>query len=532
MLADPDHAMRIEDVRRRLAEFQPPTAPANDLGPRAESIWLYLPLEVSGGDGRWIFDIDYPTLQRADLFLISDGRLVLERRMGSELRYGQRAIASRTHAIELALAPSVRHEIFLRVRTSTSMVLPIELSKPGRFQSREAAVQLHQGAMIGIALALLAYSIAHWITLRNALFGLYAAMLIGSTTFFLVFFGIGQQYLRHEMTNLVGKIAPLSVLVAIPAGGLFVARTLDAALERPLLHRGLLAVSALSVAAFMLSIVGVLDYHRTQVIATALGPLLPALALPAAWRRARRGDRAGLFMLIGWSSYTIGAMTMAALLRGFLPANAWTQQMFQWGTLIEMLAWLQVLGLHIEALRRNAERTEQERLALVSLAQTDALTGLRNRRGLIQVIDRMLSSAAVDRAVAVYMLDLDGFKAVNDLHGHETGDQLLIEVAWRLEGQLRQSDVVARPGGDEFVVVAGGLRNAGEVQAVGRKLLAAIDAPFVIDGRTCRVGATIGLALAPRDGSSGTELLKLADAAMYVGKQAGKHTLRSVAALA
>ncbi|MGE0311707.1 MAG: diguanylate cyclase [Lautropia sp.] len=526
VMADPAHAMDIDDAQRRLGDFEAPRTPVDNLGPRPETIWLHVPVQVATGDGRWILDIDYPTLQRADVYLVSGGKVVLERRLGSELAYGRRPMASRTHAIELALAPPARYDIFLRVRTSTSMVLPIRLSKPARYHSREAAMQMRQGVMIGIALALLAYSVAHWLTLRNALFGLYAVMLVGSTTFFLVFFGIGQQYLWHETTTLVAKLAPLSVLVAIPAGGLFVARAAETAAERPWLHRGLIAVSGASVLAFVLSIVGVLDYHRTQVAATALGPMLPMLALPAAWHLARRGERAGIFMLIGWSSYTVGALTMAALLRGLLPANAWTQQMFQWGTLVEMLAWLQVLGLHIEALRRNAERTEQERAAWVSLAQTDSLTGLRNRRGLMQALEAMLEDAAPGRVAAVFMLDLDGFKAVNDRFGHESGDALLVEVAARLKRQLRQSDVVARLGGDEFVVVAGGLRNGDEAQAIGRKLLAAIDPPFLVDGERCSVGVTIGLSISPNDGRAAAALLKLADAAMYVGKQAGKHTIR------
>ncbi len=135
-----------------------------------------------------------------------------------------------------------------------------------------------------------------------------------------------------------------------------------------------------------------------------------------------------------------------------------------------------------------------------------------------------------DSAVAVFLLDLDGFKPVNDRHGHDVGDELLKAVAQRLKRTLRASDLVSRLGGDEFVVMACGLAGEAEAMALGRKLLDAFDLPFEVAGQRCKVGLTIGFALSPHDGLEANDLLKRADAAMYAGKQAGRHQLRRGAA--
>lgn len=119
---------------------------------------------------------------------------------------------------------------------------------------------------------------------------------------------------------------------------------------------------------------------------------------------------------------------------------------------------------------------------------------------------------------------------MNDNLGHGAGDELLGLVSQRLRQQLRHHDVIARLGGDEFVIVASSLRGEAEALMLGRKLLDAFEHPFVVAVQSCRVGLTIGFALAPQDGHDVADLLKRADTAMYAGKQAGRHTLRRWAA--
>jgi diguanylate cyclase (GGDEF)-like protein len=285
-----------------------------------------------------------------------------------------------------------------------------------------------------------------------------------------------------------------------------------------------LALTAASV--LLASLLGLLDYRQTQVLATVMGPLPMLLSMAAAVPLARLGNRTARMMMLGWGAYLVGALGMAGLLRGWLPADFWTQHLFQFATMAEMLAWMRVLSLRIEDVRRHAERTEAERHALHSLAHTDALTGLPNRRGLSLAMAQALQRCRADSGVAVYMLDLDGFKPINDRLGHDAGDTLLVQVAHRLRSLVRGADVVARLGGDEFVVMALDVKTEADARWVGRKLLDAFVQPFDVSGQRCKVGLTIGFALAPQDGNEAAQLLKLADAAMYAGKQAGRHCMR------
>jgi diguanylate cyclase (GGDEF)-like protein len=526
MWVDSGGSLTPDEALRRLADFRVPDSPAANLGPRREVVWLALPVLATDGDGRWVFNIDYPAIKHADLYVMREGRSVVLHRMGNAIAFDQRPMQTRVHAVELELPPGVPHQLLLRVATNGAMLLPMSLVKPAHFHAKESSEQLLQGVLAGVALALLVYSLAHWGSLREPMFLEYALLIAGVTTLFISYFGIGQQHFWNEQTGLLEKAAPLGVLLALTAGGLFITHALQIPTWSPRAHRVLMVITGASLLAFLASLTGALDYRQTQTLATALGPLPMLVAIPVAFAQARQGSRVALYMLVGWLAYMGGALTLAALLRGWLPVDFWTQHVFQFASLVEMLAWLRVLSLRIEGIRRDAERIERDRATLVSLAHTDALTGLPNRRGLQLSLAQALPLCRGESALAVYLLDLDGFKPVNDRLGHDAGDDLLVQVGQRLKRQLRHSDVVARLGGDEFVIMTAGITGEDEALVLGRKLLAAFDLPFEVSGQHCRVGLTIGFALAPHDGREAEGLLKRADAAMYAGKQAGRHTVR------
>ena len=126
-----------------------------------------------------------------------------------------RPLPSRSHAALLPLSAGKRYELYLRVRTPSAMVLPLALLKPEQHQLREYRVQLVQGLITGIAATLLVYSLIHWWSLRNRLFGLYAVMICGSSVFFLAYFGIAQQYFWNEQTSLTLRLAPTALLLSL-----------------------------------------------------------------------------------------------------------------------------------------------------------------------------------------------------------------------------------------------------------------------------------------------------------------------------
>lgn len=164
---------------------------------------------------------------------------------------------------------------------------------------------------------------------------------------------------------------------------------------------------------------------------------------------------------------------------------------------------------------------------VASLAYSDPLTGLANRTSLGPSLDQAVQRARRRKSkLAVVFLDLDGFKPINDVHGHDVGDALLIELAGRLRTHLRSSDLIARLGGDEFLVVIEEVSDATPAETVARKLLSETALPYALGGRELQVTASIGISVFPDDASDSQALMKHADTAMYAAKQAGKNTLR------
>ncbi len=162
-----------------------------------------------------------------------------------------------------------------------------------------------------------------------------------------------------------------------------------------------------------------------------------------------------------------------------------------------------------------------------SLAYSDPLTGLANRTSLGPSLEQAVQRARRRNSkLAVVFIDLDGFKQVDDAHGPDAGDALLIEVAARLRKQLRSSDLVARLGGDEFLVVLEDIQDLVPVEAVSRKLLGELARPFALATGEVQVTASIGVSTLPDDAMDAAGLMKHADTAMYQAKQAGKNTLK------
>jgi len=171
-----------------------------------------------------------------------------------------------------------------------------------------------------------------------------------------------------------------------------------------------------------------------------------------------------------------------------------------------------------------SEKTEKERIRrlLDRLAFHDTLTGLPNRVLLFDRINQSLSRFNREgRGFAIAILDLDGFKQINDTLGHASGDYLLKEVAQRLTNCVRNVDTVARLGGDEFALIFQGLKGEEEADSALSKIIHEISRPFEVNGNELKVAASIGIAFCPQDGSSIHELLGRADFAMYEAKRAG-----------
>ncbi|WP_429206331.1 diguanylate cyclase domain-containing protein [Massilia sp. UYP11] len=214
-------------------------------------------------------------------------------------------------------------------------------------------------------------------------------------------------------------------------------------------------------------------------------------------------------------------------IRGFHEANMLSRTMRDLvSSEAQVRRALQRMNEHLET--AVAERTAE----LNALLLRDVMTGLPNRRALMETLPEAMARASRSAMpAALLFIDMDGFKAVNDTHGHEEGDELLRQFGARLAAAVRKTDLVARLAGDEFVVVLEMLATSGDAEETARKLLTCIREPYALRTTEVTVGASIGVALfAPGDKPDLDAWLARADQAMYAAKRGGKNAVRLAAA--
>ena len=176
------------------------------------------------------------------------------------------------------------------------------------------------------------------------------------------------------------------------------------------------------------------------------------------------------------------------------------------------------------------KKLEQSNRILESLVLQDELTGLPNRRLLMERLSLAIAHTRRNKGtMAVMYLDLDGFKQINDSLGHDVGDTLLKMVAARLVAAVRQEDTVARMGGDEFVIALWELKLGDDVGKLAAKVIQAVSRPYGIEGHGVSITASVGVSIYPTHGADAEELIKGADLALYEAKRAGKNDYRVAA---
>jgi diguanylate cyclase (GGDEF)-like protein len=197
------------------------------------------------------------------------------------------------------------------------------------------------------------------------------------------------------------------------------------------------------------------------------------------------------------------------------------------GELVDLLARLaENISFALENFDRDAEKRQADK-QIQYLATHDALTGLPNRAMFDELLDFTIKAARRNgKQCAVLFIDIDRFKITNDTLGHAAGDSLLVEVGKRLRSSVRESDVVVRLGGDEFIIILSELSDRTHAALIARKVLSAVSRGIVLEGHESQTTASIGIAIFPSDGTDVETLTKNADMAMYLAKEHGKNDFR------
>lgn len=318
---------------------------------------------------------------------------------------------------------------------------------------------------------------------------------------------IGQ---RALVVSVVGIVLSNAVFLAI-----FLTRFNERFQDASLTHAQTLAAIAL---------IMFVAYHFDQNRSLVLAWCLVVLLFGVFQFKPREFVTTTLFMLAGYA-------LVINLLMAWRPEKVDVYlEWYQWIWLALVLPAFALIGARIAALRGRITRANEEltgALATIqNLATHDSLTGLPNRASLGDTLQHAIARAErTNTGLALFFLDLDHFKSVNDSLGHPVGDQLLRETARRIRAVTRESDLVARLGGDEFVVMIEGLTERDPLVPLAEKILQAVAEPANLAGHEVRVSASLGIARWPTDGTEVGGLLANADLAMYRAKDLGRNRL-------
>jgi diguanylate cyclase (GGDEF)-like protein len=475
------------------------------------------------------------------VLVVDKGRHLQLRLLAGQARPGQALSAAveipefrGVHRVAYVLPGGVTPGQSLYARVDTLGRGAEELRFSSSTLSEELARAAEHARMIAFAFgALMALAIASlliWFVLSDRLFILYGTMISLQALYIAYLSGQGFDWpLLSQARPLTSHSWNVPVALSGAVACLFVREIADLRRFFPRAYTifGWLAVAFVILA---LSNIGSLFGLGAQV--AAIGNILflgaAVFTLTMAFLAWRRGSDAAGWFLIAWGQ--LEAVTIATAARMLLTEADDAELLLYYGLPLSMVAAAVLIALGV------ADRMREQRVALTEAerrAQTDPLTGVLNRRSLIERLDAACVRAkARGLPIAVLFIDLDHFKQINDSYGHAAGDACLRCVIGPIQAELRQSDVIGRFGGEEFVVI---LSSADEAAAhpIAERICRRV-AETNVDGfdKTIRLTCSIGVAASDRLGVWGEQLITQADGAVYAAKRSGRNRVQVAEALA
>ena len=545
-LADPQGTLRLDDVRAANAPFEP-SLKRRDLsfGYVPGVIWLRLALQSDARQtSTWRLELNYASLDEVRLYDIgADG--VRESRSGDTVPYAERAVGHRYPVFEITLQPGEQRTLYLRVDSQGSMTLSGALMSLRDFEQHSQNGYLVHAIYFGVLIALGLYNLLLYLALRERPFLNYVLFMCAFGLSVLSLNGFGAQYLWSD-APWSNRMLPVSLTSAALLSVIFARSFLDTRQWLPRWDKVLLMLCV--IIGIAISATLLLPVQRALQLMSLSGLIATLTLLVTSFVCVGyRVPGARLFAL-AWLMLLTGAVLLALRNFALIPSNFLTLYAMQIGSGLEMILLSFALAARFNELKRQreaalqlneqilakhvTERTlalEQANQRLSELALQDPLTGLANRTALQQHLDQALARCLRrGELLAVMLIDLDGFKPINDQHGHGFGDKVLGEIAGRLRQYIRDADLPARLGGDEFVVICENVQSAEDAQDMAKRLLEGLDTPMYLEDRAVRGGASIGIALTRGDDDA-TTMLRLADAAMYRAKADGRNRLQLAA---
>lgn len=549
LLRDPTSALTLDDVMAASADFHPLQGKEKSMnfGYVRDVLWLRLPLQsLSTEEQRWLLEFEFAYLDDIRVFVVHDDHRT-QMKAGLSYPVGEWEIVARKPVFPVQLDAGEDVTVYIRAESEAPLVLNMRMSTPNAFNLSENRVVAFLALYFGMLVALGLYNLLLFITLRQREFLIY--------TCFVLTFGIAASHMNGVAQLTLSQFSvhspymvPTGFALAATLAVLFARRFLWLRDTLPMWHRALGFIAVLW--AFGTLVTQLVSPQRALEIMSIMGVLTTISLMSAGIVAMRRKVPAAGIFVFAWTLLLLGTSMLAIRNTGWLPSNSLTVYGMQFGSATEMLLLSFALAARFTDMKRQKEKAQQElvrtlvrqereledrvarrtreleeaKARLQQIVHKDILTGLPNRSGLAAYFAEFREKADARQPVAVMLIDLDGFKPVNDEFGHDAGDDLLRDIARHLQGALAGDEgIIGRLGGDEFVVLLTGFAERSEVTDRANDILRAIAAAKVTrDGVSVSVAASIGICFGYGADVSLKSLVTRADHAMYEVKRSGK----------
>ncbi len=498
-------AGRFHPSRRAIPTF--------GIGPRP--VWLHF--RVLNPDSRPLprrLSVETAWLDQVDVYFLHGGHTEASYHTGDLLPFPSRPVDSRYFVFDHDFAPGLG-DLYVRVATADPMVLPIRLMSPAQATSRAQAENYGYGFLYGFAFALLAYNAMLFAGLRDARYILYSLYLGMFLLMNIAYTGHGFAWFWPEQTLWAQWSKPLFMVLFGISGLAFALRFLDMRRHFPRVRKAVIAFMAVTFLLLLAAIVAD-DQRLALLIAFTFVVLFTVTMLAMGALCLRSGQKPARYFLLAAISAMVGTAVTALAVWGFIPSNVWTYHSVDVGILLDAT----LLALALTYQFRVGQR---EKLQAEQLAKLDPLTGADNRRAFYDKATPIWNvTLRHGHPLAVVLLDIDRFKRINDRHGHGCGDDVLVETARVLGKSIRQQDLMARWGGEEFILLLPetGLAEAAALAERVRKAIAEI--ALQRGDAEIRVTASFGVAQREERHHSLDTLISSADKHLYQAKASGR----------
>lgn len=499
----------------REGRFARGVLPVLSFGIGSPPVWVRLSLFNPGPAPKNVYaNLGTTWIDQLDAYLVSADGIAVQWRAGDSLPGAIGVLPGIGSGLMLSLPPGYS-ELYLRAQTPDPLLLPIAIFSESKLAVIQGQVHYLYGALYGFLLALIVYNCMLYFGLRQRSHLYYALYVLCFIVMNFNYTGHGVAYLWPDRPEVQRYVIVASILVYAASGLLFANSFLELAKYSMRLHRWVNGFALAGLLAMLLCIA--LDSQLAAVLLSfcylsTVTAIMVALGVFAVI--TRRG--AGIYFLAGTLFGMLGAAATTTSVWGAIPYNTWTYHGIEFGIVLEAT----LLAL---ALARQVSYAQNARQRAEHLAQRDPLTGLYNRRAFFDLSSGPWSqSYRKTRPLSVLILDIDHFKQINDRYGHEGGDKLLTSVSHLLTATCRTGDLLARWGGEEFVILLPetDLEQARLFAERVRQIID--DAGHVTANETIHCTASIGVASYHGDVDL-ESLIARADAHLYEAKTRGRN---------